>query len=440
MEFMKVWFWVNFCKGFFVQDDVIWNLEWGFLCYEIMKKKVYKLLCEFISNILMVFIKLMLVLLMSLFFIVQYLVVDFEFFDLVVFDEVLQIFLWDVIGVIVCGCQVVMVGDLKQLFLMNFFDWVELFIDDEDVEGDMEFILDECMGVSLLMFMFDWYYCSCNESLIVFLNFCYYGGCLVIFLLFVIEDRVVSFYYVQGNYVKGGVWMNQVEVKVLVVDVVKCLKFLGFWVLKLIIGVVIFNIEQQKFIEDLFDEEWCKDLGLELYFVEFELELLFVKNLESVQGDECDIMYFFIIFGLDLVGNVLMNFGLMNWIGGEWCLNVVIMWVCYELRVFLILKVEQMDFLKIQVIGVWDFKYFFEFVECGLCVLVEVIFGSFGGFESFFEEVVVGVFVVKGWQFYMQVGVLVFCVDLVVVYFDVLGIYLFGIECDGVIYYCFVIV
>lgn len=41
-----------------------------------------------------------------------------------------------------------------------------------------------------------------------------------------------------------------------------------------------------------------KDPGLEPYFSEeMELEPVFVKNLESVQGDERDIMYFSITYG-----------------------------------------------------------------------------------------------------------------------------------------------
>ena len=69
-----------------------------------------------------------------------------------------------------------------------------------------------------------------------------------------------------------------------------------------------------------------------------ELEPLFVKNLESVQGDERDIMYFSITYGPDLTGAVSMNFGPMNREGGERRLNVAITRARHELRVFSSLK------------------------------------------------------------------------------------------------------
>ena len=86
--------------------------------------------------------------------------------------------------------------------------------------------------------------------------------------------------------------------------------------------------------------------GLEPYFAEVELEPVFVKNLESVQGDERDIMYFSITYGPDPAGAVSMNFGPMNREGGERRLNVAITRARHELRVFSSLKAEQMDLAR----------------------------------------------------------------------------------------------
>ncbi|MCG6442009.1 AAA domain-containing protein, partial [Vibrio parahaemolyticus] len=141
---------------------------------------------------------------------------------------------------------------------------------------------------------------SRHESLIAFSNHRYYGGGLVTFPSPVTDDRAVSFNAVQGRYEKGGARINQPEAKALVADLVARLKSPGFAQSGATIGVVTFNSEQQSLIEDLLDEERRKDPGLEPFFSDALLEPVFVKNLESVQGDERDIMYFSITYGPDI--------------------------------------------------------------------------------------------------------------------------------------------
>lgn len=435
IELTKAWLRANLCKGLPAPDDVKRSSEWGFLKHEITKKRAHKPLRELMSNIPTALTKLTPCLLMSPLSIAQYLAADAEPFDVVVFDEASQIPVWDAIGAIARGKQVVMVGDPKQLPPTNFFDRAESSLDDEDVEGDMESILDECMGASLPTLNLDWHYRSRNESLIAFSNHRYYGGRLVTFPSPVTEDRAVSFHYVKGSYEKGGARVNKAEAKALVADIVKRLKSPGFKESKLTIGVVTFNTEQQRLIEDLLDEERRKDPGLEPYFAESELEPLFVKNLESVQGDERDIMYFSITFGPDGSGAVSMNFGPMNRTGGERRLNVAITRARHELRVFSTLRADQMDLSRTQAIGVRDLKHFLEFAERGSRALFEVTSGSLGGFESPFEEAVAGALASKGWILHTQVGASAFRVDLAVVHPDAAGSYLAGIECDGATYH-----
>lgn len=434
-ELAKSWLRANLCKGFPAQDDVTRNSEWGFLKHEITKKKAHKPLRELIGNIPTALTKLTPCLLMSPLSIAQYLAADAEAFDLVVFDEASQIPVWDAIGAMARGRQVVMVGDPKQLPPTNFFDRAEAPTDDEEDDGDLESILDECMGASLPTLSLDWHYRSRNESLIAFSNHRYYGGRLVTFPSPVTEDRAVSFHHVQGNYAKGGARTNQAEAKALVADIVMRLKTPGFKASKLTIGVVTFNTEQQKLIEDLLDEERRKDPSLESYFAESELEPLFVKNLESVQGDERDIMYFSITFGPDMAGQVSMNFGPMNRTGGERRLNVAITRARHELRVFSTLRPEQMELSKTQSTGVRDLKHFLEFADRGPRALLEVTAGSLGGFESPFEEAVAAALIAKGWRLHTQVGASAFRVDLAVVHPDAAGSYLCGIECDGATYH-----
>ncbi len=431
----RAWVRAALCADLPKQDSVTRNSEWGILRREISKKRRHLPLRELMTSIPSALTKLTPCLLMSPLSIAQYLSADASTFDVVVFDEASQIPVWDAVGAIARGKQVVMVGDPKQLPPTNFFDRAESDDDDEDVEGDLESILDECMGANLPTMNLAWHYRSRNESLITFSNHRYYGGALVTFPSPVTEDRAVSFHHVKGVYEKGGARINKLEAKALVADIVARLKSPGFRDSKLTIGVVTFNSEQQGLIEDLLDEERRRDPAIEPYFAEMEIEPLFVKNLESVQGDERDIMYFSITYGPDHAGMVSMNFGPMNRAGGERRLNVAITRARMELRVFSSLKGEQMDLARTQALGVRDLKHFLEFAERGTRALAEATHGSLGGFESPFEEAVAGALVRKGWELHSQIGASSFRVDLAVVHPDARGSYLTGIECDGATYH-----
>lgn len=416
-------------------DAINKNTEWGVLRHEVNKKKRHLPLRDLLSRIPSVVLRLTPCLLMSPLSIAQYLSADAGTFDLVVFDEASQIPVWDAIGAMARGRQVVMVGDPKQLPPTSFFGRAESDVDDEDVEGDLESILDECLGASLPTRNLSWHYRSRHESLIAFSNSRYYGGGLVTFPSPVTEDRAVSLHHVKGVYEKGGARINKPEARALVEDLVRKLKSPGFRVSKLTIGVVTFNSEQQALIEDMLDEERRRDPSIESYFSEVELEPVFVKNLESVQGDERDIMYFSITYGPDASGAVSMNFGPLNRDGGERRLNVAVTRARHELRVFSSLKGEQMDLSRTRAMGVRDLKHFLEFAERGPRALAEATMGSRGDFESPFEEAVAAALGRKGWQVHTQIGASSFRVDLGIVHPDRVGMYLAGVECDGATYH-----
>ncbi|PJJ17449.1 AAA domain-containing protein [Janthinobacterium sp. 67] len=431
----RAWVRASLCAGMPRSEEVTRHSEWGDLRHEINKKKQHMPLRELIQKIPSVLGKLAPCLLMSPLSIAQYLAADASAFDLVVFDEASQIPVWDAIGAMARGKQVVMVGDPKQLPPTSFFDRTESSNDDGDVEDDLESILDECMGANLPTMNLAWHYRSRHESLIAFSNHRYYGGGLVTFPSPVADDRAVSFHHVAGVYEKGGARINKREAKELVADIVAKLRAPNFRESKLTIGVVTFNTEQMNLIEDLLDEERRKDPSLEPYFSETELEPLFIKNLESVQGDERDIIYFSLTYGPDLAGAISMNFGPMNRDGGERRLNVAITRARQELRVFSSLKPEQFDLSRTQAAGVRDLKQFLEFAERGQRALAEVSKGSMGGFDSPFEEAVAAALASRGWLVHTQIGASSFRIDLGVVHPDAPGIYLCGVECDGATYH-----
>lgn len=427
----------SLCVGLPEPEDVSRNSEWGILRHEMNKKKMHLPLRTLMGKIPAALPMLTPCLLMSPLSIAQYLPAETALFDVVVFDEASQITVWDAIGAIARGRQVVMVGDPKQMPPSNFFERSQEDADDDvELDSDLESILDECLGANLPTRYLTWHYRSRYESLIAFSNHRYYDGGLVTFPSPVTEDRAVNFHLVRdGVYEKGGARINKPEAKALVAHLVGRLKDPVFVASKHTIGVVTFNSEQQKLIEDLLDEERRKDPSIEPAFAEDLLEPVFVKNLESVQGDERDIMYFSLTYGPDHTGAISMNFGPMNRDGGERRLNVAITRARQELLVFSSLHPDQLDLSRTKAEGVKDLKHFMEFAERGPRALAEAVFGTVGEYDSPFEKAVADALASKGWRVHPQVGVSAFRIDLGIVDEDAPGRYLAGIECDGATYH-----
>lgn len=427
----------SLCSNLPDHDEAMKNKEWGILRREMQKKRRHMPLREIMNQIPNVVTKLAPCMMMSPLSIAQYLSADTALFDIVVFDEASQISVWDAVGAMARAKQIVMVGDPKQLPPTSFFNRTEADGDyDPDIESDLESILDECLGASLPTMNLLWHYRSRHESLISFSNNRYYSGGLVTFPSPSTKDRAVNFHFQSsGIYEKGGARINKPEAHSLVKHIVQRLKDKAFQKSNLTIGVVTFNSEQQNLIENLLDDERRKDPAIESFFSEDKIEPIFVKNLESVQGDERDIMYFSTTYGPDISGSVSMNFGPMNRDGGERRLNVAITRSRQELHVFSSLKPEQIDLSRTRAAGVRDLKHFMEYAEHGAKALAASNYGSLGDYESPFEQAVADALIKKGWQVHSQVGVSSFRIDLGIVNPDAPGKYLVGVECDGATYH-----
>ncbi|MGF6099276.1 DUF3320 domain-containing protein [Pseudomonas sp. 18175] len=429
------WLRARLCSELPNQESVSRSSEWGLLRHEMSKKTRHMPLRELMSQAPGALTKLTPCLLMSPLSIAQYLPSGTAPFDLVIFDEASQIPVWDAIGAMARGRQVVMVGDPKQLPPTSFFGRAESGSDDEDTEADLESILDECISANLPTRKLNWHYRSRHESLIAFSNQRYYQSELVTFPSPFTADKAVTLHPVAGVYDRGGSRTNRIEAQALVAHLVARLRSPAFRQSGHTVGVVTFNSEQQKLIEDLLDEACRKDPSLDSYFSESLLEPVFVKNLESVQGDERDIIYFSITFGKDAAGHNSMSFGPMNEQGGERRLNVAITRARQELVVFSTTRPENMDLSRTKNQGVRDLKHFLEFAERGPRALVEADFGSVGGFDSPFEKAVAASLSKKGWQVHTQIGVSSFRIDLGIVHPDTPGRFLAGVECDGATYH-----
>ncbi len=233
-------------------------------------------------------------LMMSPLSVAQFLPPDQQIFDLVVFDEASQITVPDAIGAIARGRRSIIVGDPKQMPPTSFF---ERGAEDEANEEaqDLESILDEALAARMPHYRLTGHYRSRHESLICFSNHAYYGGELVTYPSPSTAASAVTFRRVDGIYARGKGRTNEIEAKAIVAEVVRRLRHPELS--RLSLGVVTFNSEQQRLVLDLLDQARRADPDLEPFFGDGSPEPVFVKNLETVQGDQRDVILLSVGYG-----------------------------------------------------------------------------------------------------------------------------------------------
>lgn len=372
--------------------------------------------------------------LMSPLSVAQYLTPESAPFDVVIFDEASQIPVWDAIGALARGKNAIVVGDPRQMPPTSFFSRSnEDADDDSEIEHDMESILDECIACGIPELNLTWHYRSKAESLIAFSNHHYYDGKLTTFPAPVSTDTALQYHYIEnGIYQRGaGKRINPEEARALVSHVLATLRSPGFrYTEATSIGIVTFNMQQQRLIEDMLEEERAKDESLEPYFSESNSEAIFVKNLENVQGDERGVIYFSTTYGPDEQGLVSMNFGPLNLAGGERRLNVAITRARNGMHVFTSLKPESIDLNRTRARGAADFRGFLECARMGAGKFFSTRTTDATDTEQL-ARAVRRELESRGWNCTVNLGVSGYRVDLAVHHPDIPGAMLAGIVLDG---------
>jgi very-short-patch-repair endonuclease len=381
--------------------------------------------------------------LMSPLSIAQYLPTDQALFDLVIFDEASQITPWDAIGAMARGKQVVIAGDPRQMPPSNDFQRGPGVAGDGEGEGterDLDSIIEECLAAGVPQNSLDWHYRSRHESLIAFSNHHYYESRLVTFPAPETRPSAVSWERVPGVWARGSERTNQIEAKAIVDEAVRRLRDPGFVNRSgkpLTLGIITMNIEQMRLVEDLLDRARRAYPEIEPHFADDRLESVVVRNLETAQGDERDVILLGVGFGpTDPGGNTMsMNFGKLNMQGGWRRLNVAVTRARTEMRLFTSFDPGMIDLTRTSQQAVADLKHFVEYADRGPRAIAEADRGSMGGADSPFEEAVTMELRRRGWTVVPQVGVSRFRIDLGIVHPDRPGDYLLGIECDGATYH-----
>lgn len=281
-----------------------------------------------------------------------------ELFDVVIFDEASQIPTEEAVPALSRAPQVIVVGDEMQLPPTSFFaaarDEDEMQVTAEEDGETVAILLDadsllNQAARSLPATLLAWHYRSRSEALISFSNAAFYDGRLITIPDLAIADasaepgplrsddegsaaiavnrmlaRAISFQPVaDGVYDKRA---NEPEARLIAAMV----RDLLFRETGLSIGIVAFSEAQQSEIEDELEALATADKAfgarLEAEYTredDGQINSLFVKNLENVQGDERDVILLSICYAPDANGRMAMNFGPINQRGGEKRLNVI---------------------------------------------------------------------------------------------------------------------
>ena len=367
--------------------------------------------------------------LMSPISVAQFIDLNADKFDLVIFDEASQMPTSEAVGAIARGKSLIVVGDSKQMPPTSFFTTTQVDEEESDID-DMESILDDCITLSLCEHQLNWHYRSKHESLIAFSNSQYYGNNLLTFPS--VDDHVakVRLVPVNGVYDKGHTRSNPEESKAIVDEIIRRLS--DPELRKYSLGVVAFSKVQGDRIEDDLIEELDKHPDLKEIAYNSK-EPIFVKNLENVQGDERDVILFSIGYGADKHGKVSMNFGPLNNAGGERRLNVAVSRARYEMIVYSTLKASQIDLKRSHAKGVEGLKGFLEFAETGKLPLI--LGNSQGYTKNIMVNQICDALEKHGYVTESFVGRSNFKVDIAISTPEHPERFILGLLCDGRSYY-----
>jgi superfamily I DNA and/or RNA helicase len=235
-------------------------------------------------------------------------------FDLVIFDESSQCFAERGIPAAYRAKQIVIVGDDKQLPPNQLFTtrWEENESEEDAMFFEQNSLLD--LGQQFLpQSLLKGHYRSVFPELISFSNEYFYDGKLEF-----LPDRqalkkrkpALQWIKVDGN------WLNQQNLEEAKEIAKSIFSFIDAHPQETL-GIITFNAKQQILIE--------KEIEIESVAQERIVpDWLFVKNIENVQGDERDHIWFSIAYARNEHNKIVAQFGTLSQPGGENRLNVAI--------------------------------------------------------------------------------------------------------------------
>ena len=372
-------------------------------------------------------------------------------FDMLIFDEASQMYVEKGVPSIYRAKKVVVAGDHKQLRPSSLgVGRIDYESDEDDLDDIVSAALEEESLLDLARARYDsillnFHYRSKYEELIAFSNYAFYGGRLYVSPNVVTPARPpIEVFKVDGLWEDKS---NMAEAQ----KIVQLLKeFFSQRKNGETVGIITFNASQRDLINDVLDEECANDPGFGKVvademkrFDNGEDVGLFIKNIESVQGDERDVIMFSIGYAKNSEGKLMQRFGWLNNRGGENRLNVAISRA--KKKIFIVTSFDpedlQVDETKNE--GPRILKKYLQYARAisdGERELADSILHSFGDdrwrtaeeFDSGrIADRIFNALTRKGYTVERNVGIGGYQIDLAVKQNDR---YILGIECDSRLY------
>ncbi|SDE14820.1 DUF4011 domain-containing protein [Limimaricola pyoseonensis] len=355
-------------------------------------------------------------------------------FDLVVIDEASQMTPENAIGALSRAKQSVIVGDTKQLPPTTFFQKMLDDSDaDEDLREDSESILDMANMAFRPVRQLRWHYRSRHSALIRFSNEWMYDSKLTIFPSAREDDPEFGVHLVEVDGIYKGK-RNDIEAREVVKAAVRHMREHP----SLSLGIVTMNTDQKDLILEEFERERDRNPHVQAYVRQWEehedaLEHFFVKNLETIQGDERDVMFISTLYGPEVKGSKPhQRFGPINSAHGHRRLNVLFTRAKRKIVTFTSLKPTDILVDEGKNRGVHMFRAWLEYCGSGY---VPSRTRPGGETDSPFEDYVIQQVEALGCEAVPQVGTAGYRVDIGVRHPEWPYGYILGVECDGASYH-----
>ena len=359
-------------------------------------------------------------------------------FDVVIFDEASQILPEEAIPSLFRAGQVVVAGDSQQLPPTTFFA-TQADVDDEEIEEDKTGALDAITGFESLLdilsvftsnWMLEWHYRSEDERLIAFSNHFIYDGRLVTFPS-AKDFSPISHTLVGARPALGG---QDESASAEVEEVVRQVIAHAESAPKETLGVITMGVKHANRVQAALDRALMLRPDLGHYFNQEKEERFFVKNLETVQGDERDAIILTIGYGKTPEGDLPHRFGPLTQDVGYRRLNVAITRARRRMAVVSSFSHLDVDLSRSASKGVRLLKGFLEYAAGGARSLPgseEVGKMPLNSFEADIKNALEA----RGIPILPQYGVSRFCIDLVAMHPEKRGLPVLAIECDGKAYH-----
>ena len=374
-------------------------------------------------------------------------------FDLLIFDEASQMYVERGVPSIFRAKKVVVAGDHKQLRPSNLGSGRITYEEDEDdIDDAVNGALEEESLLDLARSRYDsillnFHYRSRYEELIAFSNYAFYGGKLFVSPNIVQPERPpIEVIKVDGQWINRH---NEAEAD----RVVELLhEFFQTRKNRETVGIITFNVAQRDLINDKIDDYAATDPAFAVAVAEESKRFdngedvgLFVKNIESVQGDERDVIIFSIGYAKNEDGKLMQRFGWLNMRGGENRLNVAISRAKKKVYIIDSIEPDELQTEGLKSDGPKILKKYLQYAKAvsdrntplAHSVLQEFVpachtsYDDESSYEAPIMEKVYTALVRKGYTVEKNIGIGGYTIDLGVKQNDK---FILGIECDSRIY------